>query len=165
MGSLQLAIRIAPLWFLSGFWAAGHHYFHDGTGTYNCGPPLPFDIQAAIILHKKGSADGRGPIRIGPIYNYYDLGGYLIWRLPSIPVSIDGRTHFHGDERIARAVETWNGMSGWNLDPELSRARLIVGPSNLALVSLLQRDSRCEVAYQDSVASVLVLRAEPEPAK
>src|SRR5262249_45941179 len=34
----------------------------------------------------------------GPLYNSFDWGGYLIWRLPHLRVSIDGRTNLHGEE-------------------------------------------------------------------
>ena len=47
---------------------------------------------------------GRHP---GPLYNHFNWGGYLIWRLPDLPVSMDGRSNLHGDERIVRSVRTW----------------------------------------------------------
>ena len=33
----------------------------------------------------------------GPLYNTYNWGGYLIWRLPRLPVSIDGRANLYED--------------------------------------------------------------------
>jgi hypothetical protein len=95
---------------------------------------------------------------LGPLYNYYDWGSYLIWKLPNLPVSMDGRTHLHGDERIAHSIAAWNGAGDWDSDPELQRARLVVGPSGLPLVSLLRCDSRFQLVYEDPVAAVFVAR-------
>lgn len=120
------------------------------------GLSLETAIAAAFPSEAVRAIDQRG--YPGPMFNYYDWGGYLIWCLPSIPVSIDGRTHLHGEERIARSIATWNGFSGWESDPELSRAGLVIGPSNLALISLLRKDTRYELAYQDAVATVFVAR-------
>jgi hypothetical protein len=36
----------------------------------------------------------------GPLFNHYDWGGYLIWRLPDLPVAMDGRANLHGNERM-----------------------------------------------------------------
>src|SRR5262249_32388220 len=45
----------------------------------------------------------------GPVYNTFDWGGYLIWTLRELPVSMDGRTNLHGDVRLAQAYATWSG--------------------------------------------------------
>ena len=65
----------------------------------------------------------------GPLYNHFNWGGYLIWTLPRLPVSMDGRTNLHGDQRIERSVNTWSGLRGWESDPELAKARLVIGGS------------------------------------
>src|SRR5262249_7108078 len=57
----------------------------------------------------------------GPLYNHYNWGGYLIWRLPDLQVSMDGRANVYGPERIRRSVETWSGLSGWDSDPDLGK--------------------------------------------
>jgi len=90
----------------------------------------------------------------GPIFNDYDWGSYLIWRLPGRPVSIDGRTNLHGDERIARSRSVWQGAPGWEKDEDLSRARCVVASTNQSLTYLLERDPRFALVHQDSVAWV-----------
>ena len=51
----------------------------------------------------------------GRLYNHFNWGGYLIWRLPQLPVSIDGRTNLHGEERIDLSLRTcaasWAGTT------------------------------------------------------
>jgi hypothetical protein len=92
----------------------------------------------------------------GPLFNSYDWGGYLIWRLPDLPVSIDNRSNVHGDKRIARLLATWSGHKGWDKDPELLSARLVVSEISRPLTSLLRSDTRFELVYEDSTAAVFV---------
>jgi hypothetical protein len=40
---------------------------------------------------------------------------------------------FIGDQRIERSVNTWSGLRGWESDPELMKARLVIGGANHAL--------------------------------
>jgi len=90
----------------------------------------------------------------GPMFNPFGWGGYLIFHLPEVPVSIDGRTMVHGEERILRHVRTLCGKGGWREDPELSQAGFVLLPGDGALASLLELDGRFRVLYRDSVAVV-----------
>jgi hypothetical protein len=45
---------------------------------------------------------------------------------------MDGRMNLHGDQQMERCFNTWNGVKGWESDPELMKARLIIGNVNLA---------------------------------
>jgi hypothetical protein len=116
-----------------------------------------YPARAAAVVEQRGYA--------GPLYNPYEWGGYLMWRLPGLPVAMDGRANLHGDERIARALlKTWRGGREWDSDPELAGARLVIAPVQTALTSLLRRDGRFEAVYQDEVAVVFVAR-ESSPAQ
>lgn len=92
----------------------------------------------------------------GPLYNPFNWGGYLIWALPELPVAMDGRTNLHGEARIRRSVSTWEGKTGWQNDPELIRARLVIAPTAYHLTKLLQSDRRFRLVYQDRTALVFV---------
>jgi hypothetical protein len=92
----------------------------------------------------------------GPLYNYFDWGGYLIWRLPHLKVSMDGRGNVHGDERIRQAIGTWAGRSRWVDDPDLNGAEVVIAQKDIALAALLHLDPRFHVAYQDETAVVFV---------
>jgi hypothetical protein len=98
---------------------------------------------------------------IGPLYNDFNWGGYLIWRLPELRVSIDGRTNLYGDGRIARSNATWSGVHDWQTDSELTQARLVIGYVNAPLSSLLRSDSRFRLVYEDELAVVFVQAGEP----
>jgi hypothetical protein len=92
----------------------------------------------------------------GPLYNDFNWGGYLIWALPDLPVAIDGRTNLHGDERIERFGQVWSGLPGWDLDPDLAQAGVIIAPAECALVSLLRLDPRFRCVHEDEWARVFV---------
>lgn len=94
----------------------------------------------------------------GPLYNHFDWGGFLIWQLRALPVSMDGRTNLHGDKRIERSVKTWAGRRDWASDPELSAARLVIASPDQALYSLLRLDPRYRLVYEDKVAAVFASR-------
>jgi hypothetical protein len=93
------------------------------------------------------------PIRL---FNYYDYGGYALWRL--FPgggrVFIDGRVEVYGAEIFSRylAVSYLNGS--W---PEvLSRYQpdAIMMPTNHPLVTLLSKDPGWQLLERDRVATV-----------
>ena len=109
-----------------------------------------FPAGAAAFVEREGYQ--------GQLYNDYDWGGYLIWRLPGIPVGLDGRNPLHGDERILRSVATWGGRPGWDTDPELAASRLVIGGARTPLVALLRFDPRFRLVYEDDVAAVFVRR-------
>ena len=105
-----------------------------------------YPIEAAAFVEKQGYP--------GPLYNHFNWGGYLIWRLPQLKVSMDGRANVHGDERIKRSITTWSGGPEWNEDPELNEARIVIAKRDMALASLLRLDSRFHVAHEDQLTVV-----------
>jgi hypothetical protein len=62
----------------------------------------------------------------GPLFNSYSWGGYLMWELPDLPVSVDGRANIYGDALLASAFGTWGGKPGWADNADLKTARLVV---------------------------------------
>ncbi|HZU99101.1 MAG TPA: hypothetical protein VFF73_20510 [Planctomycetota bacterium] len=112
---------------------------------------LYYPADAAAEIERKGYE--------GPLYNPFNWGGYLIWRLPERPVSMDGRTNLHGPERIARNIITYSGGPGWAEDTELAHARIVITRNGRdALRDLLRNDPRFELAWVDSTATVFVAR-------
>jgi len=95
----------------------------------------------------------------GPIYNDYNWGGFLIWTLHK-PVSFYGRNTVFGVEEVLRSNATWNGYPGWDSDPVLLRANLIISPKGAPLVQLLRLQPCLELAYQDQLAAVFIDRRD-----
>jgi len=92
----------------------------------------------------------------GPLYNDFSSGGFLIWRLPNIPVSMDGRTNVHGDERVKAYTNALKGMPGWEKDEDLAHANLIIWTVKSPLPALLRCDPRFKQVYEDPQTVVFV---------
>ena len=90
----------------------------------------------------------------GPLFNHFNDGGFLIWRLPSLPVSMDGRTNVQGDDRVAHFSAVWNGKPEWASDPELSHSNVVLARKDAPLTSLLRMDSRFRIVFEDVQAVV-----------
>ncbi len=93
----------------------------------------------------------------GPLFNDLNWGGYLIWTLPELPVSIDGRTNLHGDDRLKQHVLTTRGIRPLE-DKDLTNARLAIVQTESPLPDLLTAWGKFEIVYQDKLATVLVAR-------
>ena len=94
----------------------------------------------------------------GPMYNDYNWGGYLMWRLPQRKVSIDGRTWVHPTEYIERSNRVWSAAPVWRNDAELAAAGFVIGAKGMPLSAALANDPRFELAYEDEIAAVYVRR-------
>ena len=106
-------------------------------------------VRAVEVIRAKGYA--------GPLYDDYNWGGYLMWAL-RMPVSMDGRASFYGDELINRSVATWTGATDPESDPQLMSSGLVIGPASQALTQLLRRDPRFQLVYEDKLAAVFLRR-------
>jgi hypothetical protein len=109
---------------------------------------FPADAAAWIESHRQP----------GPILNHYDWGGYLLWRLPAFPVSVDGRSYVYTADYFERSLALWRAEPGWESSPLLQAADLVVGKKTLPLTTLLEKDPRFERTYDDAIAAVYVRR-------
>jgi hypothetical protein len=121
------------------------------------GPPADTATANAELYPVRAAQFVREHDLPGPLFNPFDWGGYLIWALPEYPVAMDGRTNLYGSERIAQSLRTWAGEPGWDANPQLQSARLVIGPRGQPLTRLLrERPSEWRVAYEDETAVVFV---------
>jgi len=97
----------------------------------------------------------------GPLFNDYDWGGYLMWKLPELPVSIDGRMDLQGDEHFKDSWATWMAGPNWNTDPELKHANVVIANRSLPLTSVLREDPQFQIVHEDKLSIVFVRRAKP----
>jgi hypothetical protein len=94
----------------------------------------------------------------GPLFNPYGWGGYLIWRLPNMPVSIDGRANLY-EPTLAASANAVRGDKSWSRDPDLRKAKTILIEQDAPLATVLRSDQHYRLLYEDSVAAVF----EPAP--
>ena len=92
----------------------------------------------------------------GPLFNDYDWGGFILWSLPSLPVVMDGRVNLYGDEKFERSMNTWQGGKGWESDPDLIKAKVVIAQKDRRLTSFLRVNPNYRIVYEDNVAVVFV---------
>jgi hypothetical protein len=91
----------------------------------------------------------------GPILNEFDWGGYLIWNLPSHPVSVDGRTNLYGSERMNQSFLTWSTEDGWKSDPDFLAANIVLAPQERLLTNVLrERPEEWSILFEDELCVV-----------
>ncbi len=92
-----------------------------------------------------------------PIYNEYEWGGYLIWRLyPSYRVYIDGRADVYGDELVKQFLEVHDGKSAWRKWLDFYEIQTVLVKPDAGLASLLRQDSGWQKVFEDKHSVIFV---------
>jgi hypothetical protein len=98
----------------------------------------------------------------GRIFNHYDWGGYLIWRLyPATPVFIDGRADLYGKELLDQFADTYQFKGAWQQTLHRWSIDTVLVPADSALATGLRNSPGWTVCYED--AQAIVLTAPPPP--
>jgi hypothetical protein len=93
----------------------------------------------------------------GRIFNPYDWGGYLIWKLyPRDRVYIDGRTDLYGDAFVREYFRLISGQDAWRLRFAEMSIRTVIINSGAPLATSLRNEPGWTQLYRDSIASVFV---------
>lgn len=101
----------------------------------------------------------------GQLYNAYDWGGYLMWRLyPDYLVFVDGRSasleHFEASNVIDNAWPGWQEMlDQYGIKTVISRTCYYDTGGPVPLVEALGRDARWALVYRDEVGVIFLRRA------
>jgi len=92
----------------------------------------------------------------GPLYNPYEWGGYLAWRLyPAYPIFVDGRTDLYPDAFLNDYLRLSAGAPEWEALLARYHIRLVLVPAGSALAELLQAAPGWTQRYADPVAVIL----------
>jgi len=92
----------------------------------------------------------------GRIFNHYDWGGYLIWRLyPSTPVFIDGRADLYGEQLFDQFADTYQLKGAWQRPLQLWSIDTVLVPTDSGLATGLRSSPGWMVSYEDPQAVVL----------
>jgi len=107
-------------------------------------------VQAADALARTGR-----PLRV---FNYYDYGGYLVWRLQPDGgrVFIDGRVEVYGPEVFSRYLRVSYLAGGWQDVLAEAHPDAVVLPSAHPLSGILGQDSSWRLLGRDEVATVFI---------
>jgi hypothetical protein len=87
----------------------------------------------------------------GRLFNAYEWGGYLTWRLPEYPVFVDGRTDLFGDEIIGEWLKVVKAEPGWETVLEGWKVQLVLLPPGYPLVGEIER-AGWRMLYSDDLA-------------
>ena len=92
----------------------------------------------------------------GTIYNSYDWGGYLIWRLyPRARVFIDGRADVYGDAFIENVyLKAYRGGTDWRAPLDRYGVRVVLIEPTAPLAARLTQDAEWKRVYADQQAVV-----------
>jgi hypothetical protein len=94
-----------------------------------------------------------------PIYNEYDWGGYLIWRLhPNYLVYIDGRADPFGGQLVEECIQVHDGAPGWQEVLKNRGIRTVLVRFDSAIASLLRQKSEWKNVFEDKQAVIFVLQ-------
>jgi len=127
--------------------------------TYRALPNLRSANEAAAIASVFPVEATNGLQAVGKplrIFNYYDYGGYLLWRLypQGSRIYIDGRVEVYGSALFSRYLRVSYLAEGWPSVIAQSDPDAIVLPSGHPLVGLLRQDRAWQLFSQDHVATV-----------
>jgi hypothetical protein len=97
---------------------------------------------------------------IGRLFNHYDWGGYLIWKLyPPTRVFVDGRADLYGEPLLHEFADTYQFKDGWKKTLQQWEIETVLVPRDSALATGLRNAAGWRVAYED--AQAVVLTAQP----
>lgn len=98
----------------------------------------------------------------GPLFNLYDWGGYLIWKLnPETPVFIDGRADLYGESLMRQFADVYDLRDDWQERLQTWRIGTVLVRPDCALAVALRRVVGWEVRYSDPQAVVFERSARP----
>jgi hypothetical protein len=91
----------------------------------------------------------------GPLFNAYNFGSYLLWKLPSMPVFVDGRTDLYDDEILDQYLTVVQAREGWNEILERWQIRVVFIEPSAPILQILRAEG-WTVYYEDAQAVILL---------
>jgi hypothetical protein len=85
-------------------------------------------------------------------------GGYLIWKLPSNPVYIDGRIDMYGDQFVKEYLGIIWGVTDWRGPFDRYGVRIVIVRPRSPLGRQLNESSDWQRVFQDDMAVVFIRR-------
>ena len=100
-----------------------------------------------------------------PIFNHYNFGGYLIWKLdPEYKVYVDGRADLYGDQFLDDFARTYYvTVADWGKSLERWNIQTVMLPPDAPLVAALKLSGTWTEIYSDTQAAILTRAASRRP--
>ncbi len=144
LGAINLALLIVVGAGMVGYRALPN--LQSGREAQALSAALPVEATDAL------RALGR-PVRV---FNYYDYGGYLVWRLfpTGGRVFIDGRVEVYGPQVFSRYLQVSYLSESWPDVIAQAHPDAIILPNAHPLTGILRQDATWQVLRRDAVATV-----------
>jgi hypothetical protein len=93
----------------------------------------------------------------GNIFNSYNWGGYLIWRVyPEYLVYIDGRADLYGEEFITNYRKIYYAKPGWEEKLNQENIRIVFVESDSMLADTLRQSSSWKKQFEDNSSVIFI---------
>ena len=102
----------------------------------------------------KAASETLRELPAGRMLNPYGWGGYLIWKLPDIPVSIDGRADLYGYDLLDDALRVQRLKPGWNDYLDERGVDYVLWETETPLAEGLRLLDGWSVVYEDDEAVI-----------
>jgi hypothetical protein len=90
----------------------------------------------------------------GQIFNYYNWGGYLIWRLyPEYLVYIDGRADVYGDEFLLSYANI-STNANWEQFLDHQNIHLVIIDPTSNLANVLRQSPDWKISFKDKISVI-----------
>jgi hypothetical protein len=90
----------------------------------------------------------------GRMVNPYDWGGYLIFKTPRFPVSIDGRADMYGAKLLHDDLVLEKLQAGWRQYLDRNEVRYVLWRRSLPLTQALMLDPHWKLIFKDRTSVV-----------
>ncbi len=132
-------------------------------------------LHTAQIIRRQPEAEARAfPERavaylqsrsgFGPLFNHYDWGGYLIWKLyPATRVFIDGRADLYREPILDQFAATYQLKGDWRQPLDHWDIHTVLVPPNSAIAVGLGDAPGWKIAYADSQAVIFTREPDSTP--
>jgi len=128
--------------------------FAAGLKTYKVDKASLRDRYEAEMFPMKAVSWMKDRDFTGNLFNEYNWGGYLIYRLPESRVFVDGRTDLFGDKVLGDYLLIMQSGEGWeDLVRDYDLDYLLVRSDSPLAVSA--KKSGWDVLYEDNVAVIM----------
>jgi hypothetical protein len=93
----------------------------------------------------------------GHLFNSYNWGGYLIWRMyPQSRVYIDGRADVYGDAFIFDYISIYDAKPGWEEKLDKQAVQTVLVESDAPLANELRQSPAWHIAFTDKLSTIFV---------
>ena len=96
----------------------------------------------------------------GKMFNAYNFGGYLIWRLyPKYQVYIDGRADLYGKDFVTNYMDIYTSKPGWENKLADDEIHFVFIESDSILAKVLRQSPAWEILYEDKLGVIFLRKS------